>query len=99
MKATGIIRRVDDLGRIVIPKELRRSFDIRDGDPIEMYVTEDTIILKKYDRLQNTKDRIRNLRDHIMTAMQEGDLSPEIGKDLIEKVSAMRESLEQADTR
>lgn len=48
MKATGIVRRVDDLGRVVIPKELRRTLGIADGDPLEIFVSEDQIILKKY---------------------------------------------------
>ena len=38
MKATGIVRRVDDLGRIVIPKEIRRTLRIREGDPLEIYI-------------------------------------------------------------
>lgn len=48
MKSTGIVRKVDELGRIVIPKELRRTFSIDHKDPIEIYVDEDNIILKKY---------------------------------------------------
>ena len=49
MKATGMIRKVDELGRIVIPKELRRQFDIEDNkDSFEIYVDEGSIILKKY---------------------------------------------------
>ena len=41
MKATGIVRRVDDLGRIVIPKEIRRTLRIREGDPLEIYTEKD----------------------------------------------------------
>lgn len=49
MKATGIVRRIDDLGRIVIPKEIRRTLRIREGDPLEIFTERDgTIILKKY---------------------------------------------------
>ena len=48
MKATGIVRQVDDLGRIVLPIELRRIMDINIKDPLEIYVDEDAIILKKY---------------------------------------------------
>lgn len=49
MKATGIVRRIDDLGRVVIPKEIRRTLRIREGDPLEIYVArEGEIILKKY---------------------------------------------------
>ncbi len=49
MKATGIVRRVDELGRVVLPIELRRSLDINVKDPMEIYVDEDRIILKKYE--------------------------------------------------
>ncbi len=49
MKATGIVRRIDDLGRIVIPKEIRRSFRIREGDPLEIFTdAEGEVIFKKY---------------------------------------------------
>ena len=49
MKATGIVRRIDDLGRIVIPKEIRRSFRIREGDPLEIFTdAQGEVIFKKY---------------------------------------------------
>lgn len=49
MKATGIVRRIDDLGRIVIPKEIRRTLRIREGDPLEIFTDrEGKVILKKY---------------------------------------------------
>lgn len=48
MKSTGIVRKVDELGRVVIPIELRRTLGINEKDPIEIYVDEDKIILKKY---------------------------------------------------
>lgn len=49
MKATGIVRRIDDLGRVVIPKEIRRTLRIREGDPLEIYTdTEGGVIFKKY---------------------------------------------------
>ncbi len=49
MKATGIVRRIDDLGRVVIPKEIRRTMRIREGDPLEIFVDrEGEVILKKY---------------------------------------------------
>ncbi len=49
MKATGIVRKVDDLGRIVLPIELRRTFNIDIKDPLEIFVDEDSIVLKKYE--------------------------------------------------
>ncbi len=49
MKATGIVRRIDDLGRVVVPKEIRRTLRIREGDPMEIFTNRDgEIILKKY---------------------------------------------------
>ncbi|MBO5353259.1 MAG: AbrB/MazE/SpoVT family DNA-binding domain-containing protein [Lachnospiraceae bacterium] len=48
MKNTGIVRRLDELGRITLPIELRRNLDIGEKDPVEIYVSEDMIILKKF---------------------------------------------------
>ena len=49
MKSTGIVRKVDELGRIVLPIELRRTFSIEEKDALEIYVDDSTIILKKYE--------------------------------------------------
>ena len=49
MKATGVVRRVDELGRIVLPCELRRVMHINDRDSLEVFVAEDKIVLKKYE--------------------------------------------------
>ena len=48
MTVKGIIRRIDDLGRIVIPKEMRRKLKINEGDPLEIYIIDDGILLKPY---------------------------------------------------
>ena len=48
MKSTGIVRKVDELGRIVVPMELRKTMDIKEKDPIEIYTEGDSIILRKY---------------------------------------------------
>ena len=48
MKATGIVRKLDQLGRIVIPKELRSTFDLKETDPIEIFVEGEDIVLRKY---------------------------------------------------
>ena len=48
MKSTGIVRHIDELGRVVVPKELRRKLGIANTDPVEIYVEDDKIILKKY---------------------------------------------------
>ena len=48
MKATGIVRRIDDLGRVVIPKEIRRNMNIREGDPLEIFIEDGGVVFKKY---------------------------------------------------
>lgn len=53
MKATGIIRRIDDLGRIVIPKEIRRSLFIREGDPMELFIENGGVTFRKYNILED----------------------------------------------
>ena len=57
MKATGIVRRIDDLGRVVIPKEIRRTMRIREGDPLEIFTDrEGGVIFKKYSQLGGVSD-------------------------------------------
>ena len=57
MKATGIVRRIDDLGRVVIPKEIRRTMRIREGEPLEIFVDKDgEVILKKYSPMSELGD-------------------------------------------
>ena len=53
MKNTGVVRRIDDLGRIVIPKEIRRNLRIKEGESLEVFVNDDNIILKKYSVMNN----------------------------------------------
>lgn len=59
MKATGIVRRLDDLGRIVIPKEIRRTLHLREGDPMELFLGEDGMVcLKKYSLLGSIGEEV-----------------------------------------
>ena len=58
MKATGIVRRIDDLGRVVIPKEIRRTLNIREGDALEIYTTDDGVVFRKYAQPTETKAAI-----------------------------------------
>jgi AbrB family transcriptional regulator (stage V sporulation protein T) len=53
MKATGIVRRIDDLGRVVIPRETRRALRIKEGDPLEIFIEDGGVILKKYRPFQD----------------------------------------------
>ena len=64
MKATGIVRRIDDLGRIVIPKEIRRTLHIRETDPLEIFTGQDgEIILKKYSPVKELGDTAKQMAE------------------------------------
>ena len=66
MKATGVVRRIDDLGRIVIPKELRRTMRIKEGESLEIFIDgNDQIILKKYSPVQNVNDFVIEFAESI----------------------------------
>ena len=56
MKQTGVTRKIDELGRIVIPKEIRKNLGIRDGEALEIFTSEDSIILKKYFEVRKYED-------------------------------------------
>ena len=62
---TGIVRRIDELGRIVIPKEIRRSLRIKEGDNLEILIDNESIILKKYSVIKNLNEFAQNITDAI----------------------------------
>ncbi|MDQ7092792.1 stage V sporulation protein T [Desulfosporosinus sp. PR] len=69
MKATGIVRRIDDLGRVVIPKEIRRTLRIREGDPLEIFVDrEGEVILKKYSPIRELGEFAKEYADSLFEA-------------------------------
>ncbi len=70
MKATGIVRRIDDLGRVVIPKEIRRTLRIREGDPLEIFTDrEGGIILKKYSPIEELTDFSREYAESLQQSI------------------------------
>ncbi|MCP3742315.1 stage V sporulation protein T [Rossellomorea sp. BNER] len=70
MKATGIVRRIDDLGRVVIPKEIRRTLRIREGDPLEIFVDRDgEVILKKYSPISELSDFSREYAEALYDSL------------------------------
>ena len=71
MNNTFIIRRVDDLGRIVIPKEIRKNMKIKDGESVEIYLDSDNIILKKYSPLGNIMEFYKSYVNSIYEAILE----------------------------
>lgn len=72
MKATGIVRRIDDLGRIVIPKEIRRTMRIREGDPMEIFTSrEGEILLKKYSPVGELSEFAASLAESLAQVLGE----------------------------
>ncbi len=65
MKATGIIRRIDDLGRLIVPKEIRRTLSIHEGDPFEIFCEKDTTIFRKYNPSADYRETLSRLRKNI----------------------------------
>lgn len=63
MKSTGVVRRVDDLGRIVIPKEIRRTLRIRDGEELEIYVDDGVVVLKKFSNVADLENVSKKIID------------------------------------
>jgi len=96
MRATGIVRRIDDLGRVVIPKELRRTMRIRNGEPLEIYLDRDgEVILKKYSPIndlgqfaQGYADSLHEVLDHVVCVTDLDEIIAVSGwskKDLLKK--------------
>lgn len=96
MKATGIVRRIDDLGRVVIPKEIRRTLRIREGDPLEIFTDrEGGVILKKYSPIGELSDFSKGYAESLQQTM--GHIVMICDKDSIISISgsAKKEYLEK----
>lgn len=65
MKNTGVVRRIDDLGRIVIPKEIRKTLRIKDGESLEIFLSSDNIVLKKYSPLEGLQNFYKTYAESI----------------------------------
>lgn len=63
MKSTGVLRRIDDLGRIVIPKEIRKNLKIKNGESLEIFINGDAVVLKKYSYMSDLRDVAQNCSD------------------------------------
>ena len=99
MKATGIVRRIDDLGRVVIPKEIRRTLRIREGDPLEIYTEQDgEVIFKKYSPMGDLQDFAAQLCEAI--GKNAGHIAAVADRDSIIAVSGApkRELLEKRNS-
>lgn len=74
MKSTGVIRRIDDLGRIVIPKEIRKNLRIKDGDNLEIFISSEDLVLKKYSYLKKITDLSQELTDTLSNYLKKSVL-------------------------
>ncbi|MFD2045588.1 AbrB/MazE/SpoVT family DNA-binding domain-containing protein [Ornithinibacillus salinisoli] len=88
MKSTGIVRKVDELGRVVIPIELRRTLDINIKDPLEIYVDNDKVVLKKYQPNMSCHITGETSDDNVSLADGKLVLSPEGAKALIDEIQS-----------
>lgn len=70
MKETGVIRKIDELGRIVIPKEIRRTLGIKDGENLEIYVDKDSICLQKHSRLLPFQELAKKICEYTFDTME-----------------------------
>lgn len=70
MKSTGIVRRLDDLGRLVIPKEIRKQYRLKEGDSIEFFIEQDRIIIQKYNVLSRQAEEIVIMCETLMSMFQ-----------------------------
>ena len=95
MKATGIVRRVDDLGRIVIPKEVRRQLRITEGTTTELLVEDNKVIFQKYIPVKNVKESVYDLRK-VFYEMEEF-FNAETANKIEEHIKALTEILKESE--
>jgi len=65
MQGTGIVRRIDELGRVVIPKEIRKTLRIKEGDPLEIYTDKENLVIKKYSPISSIEEFVKIVADGI----------------------------------
>jgi AbrB family transcriptional regulator, transcriptional pleiotropic regulator of transition state genes len=90
MKSTGMVRKIDELGRIVVPIELRRSLAIDSGDSVEIYVDEEKIILRKYIPSMTCIVTGENSDSNIRLAGGKIVVAPEVAEELLEELEKTR---------
>ena len=77
MKSTGIVRRIDDLGRVVIPKEIRKTLQIHEGDPLEIFMQGRAVCFKKYDKTLSIRESVCDVKDLLREEGVSERFSPE----------------------
>ncbi len=106
MKQTGVTRKIDELGRIVIPKEIRKNLGIRDGEALEIFTSEDSIILKKYFEVRRYEDLssklcelIKNIYNVDLVITDREKIITSSNKDIVENSKLNNKFLEFIDNR
>lgn len=106
MKQTGVTRKIDELGRIVIPKEIRKNLGIRDGETLEIFTSEDSIILKKYFEVRKYEDLssklcelIKNIYNVDLVITDREKVITASNKDIVENSKLNNKFLELIDNR
>ena len=106
MKQTGVTRKIDELGRIVIPKEIRKNLGIRDGETLEIFTSEDSIILKKYFEVRKYEDLssklcelIKNIYNVDLVITDREKVITSSNKDIVENSKLNNKFLELIDNR
>lgn len=97
MKATGVVRRIDDLGRVVVPRDMRKSLGLQEGTPLEVCATEEGILFKKYHPGITLMDIVKNLESAL------NDNYVELGVDKTREIriciNDLKEILKESDGR
>ena len=83
MEKTGKVRRIDELGRIVIPIEVRRAMKLREGDPMEIYVNDDYISFKRYSYGEKLADSLRRSLNHVKECADQWEITRDTARQLI----------------
>ena len=106
MKQTGVTRKIDELGRIVIPKEIRKNLGIRDGETLEIFTSEDSIILKKYFEVRKYEDLssklcelIKNIYNVDLVITDREKVITSSNKNIVENTRLNNKFLELIDNR
>lgn len=106
MKQTGVTRKIDELGRIVIPKEIRKNLGIRDGETLEIFTSEDSIILKKYFEVRKYEDLssklcelIKNIYNVDLVITDREKVITSSNKNIVENTRLNNKFLELIDDR
>jgi AbrB family transcriptional regulator (stage V sporulation protein T) len=106
LKQTGVTRKIDELGRIVIPKEIRKNLGIRDGEALEIFTSEDSIILKKYFEVRKYEDLsnklcelIKNIYNIDLVITDREKVITSSNKDIVENTRLNNKFLELIDNR